>query len=63
MEPYRGFPQFMEIAEKLLKLRPNLHVVIGGEDRVCYAPKPKNGSFKEIMLNKLDLDMNRVQIC
>ncbi len=60
MEPYRGFPQFMEIAEKLLKLRPNLHVVIGGEDRVCYGPKPKNGSFKEIMLNKLDLDMNRV---
>lgn len=53
----------MEIAEKLLKLRPNLHVVIGGEDRVCYGPKPKNGSFKEIMLNKLDLDMNRVQIC
>jgi len=43
MEPYRGFPQFMEIAEKLLKLRPNLHVVIGGEDRVCYGPKPKNG--------------------
>ena len=60
MEPYRGFPQFMEIAEKLLKLRPNLHVVIGGEDRVCYGPKPKNGSFKEIMLNKLELDMSRV---
>lgn len=60
MEPYRGFPQFMEIAEKLLKLRPNLHVVIGGEDRVCYGPKPKNSSFKEIMLNKLDLDMSRV---
>ena len=60
MEPYRGFPQFMEIAEKLLKLRPNLHVVIGGEDRVCYGPKPKNGSFKEILLNKLDLDMSRV---
>ena len=60
MEPYRGFPQFMEIVEKLLKLRPNLHVVIGGEDRVCYGPKPKNGSFKEIMLNKLELDMSRV---
>lgn len=60
MEPYRGFPQFMEIAEKLLKLRPNLHVVIGGEDRVCYGPKPKNGSFKEIMLNKLELDLSRV---
>ena len=60
MEPYRGFPQFMEVAEKLLKLRPNLHVVIGGEDRVCYGPKPKNGSFKEILLNKLELDMSRV---
>jgi len=60
MESYRGFPQFMEIAEKLLKLRPNLHVVIGGEDRVCYGPKPQNTTFKEIMLNKLDLDMSRV---
>lgn len=60
MEPYRGFPQFMEIAEKLLKRRPNLHIVIGGEDRVCYSPKLVNTTYKELMLKKCDLDMDRV---
>lgn len=53
MEPYRGFPQFMEAIEKVLKKRPNAHVVIGGADRVCYgAPLPK-GTYKELMLKKL----------
>ena len=60
MEPYRGFPQFMTMAEKLLKKRKNVHIVIGGEDRICYGPKLANSSYKEIMLKKLDLDMTRV---
>ncbi len=60
MEPYRGFPQFMKIAEKLLKLRPNLQIVVGGEDRVCYGPKLANTTYKELMLKKCDLDMDRV---
>lgn len=60
MEPYRGFPQFMEMAEKLLKKRPNVHIVIAGEDRICYGAKLAKGSYKQIMLDKLDLDMSRV---
>lgn len=60
MEPYRGFPQFMEAVEKLLKTRPNAHFIIGGVDRVCYGPPLKNGTYKELMLKKLKLDMNRV---
>ena len=60
MEPYRGFPQFMEMAEKLLKRRPNVHIVIGGQDRVCYGALPPEGTYKELMLKKLDLDMSRV---
>lgn len=60
MEPYRGFPQFMEAAAELIKHRPNLHVVVGGEDRVCYGEKPLNGTYKELMLKKLDLDLSRV---
>lgn len=60
MEPYRGFPQFMEIAGKLLKIRPNLHIIIGGQDRVCYGPKPADGTYKDIMLKKLNLDMSRI---
>ncbi len=60
MEPYRGFPQFMETVEALLQKRPNLRVVIAGQDRVCYGPKPIGTTYKELMLKKLNLDMSRV---
>lgn len=61
MEAYRGFPEFMRAAAKLLKKRPNAHVVIGGEDRVCYGPQIMGTTYKELMLKELpDLDMNRV---
>ena len=50
----------MEMAEKLLKRRPNVHIVIGGQDRVCYGALPPEGTYKELMLKKLDLDMSRV---
>jgi len=61
MEPYRGFPQFMESVEILLKKRSNCHVVIVGEDRVCYGGQlPDGKTFKQLMLENLDLDMTRV---
>lgn len=60
MEAYRGFPEFMKAVEKLLKKRPNLQVIIGGEDRVCYGPQLYNTTYKEVMLKELDLDLNRV---
>lgn len=60
MEPYRGFPEFMEAAEIILKKRPNAHVVIAGANAVCYSPKLQQGTYKELMLNKLKLDMKRV---
>ena len=60
MEAYRGFPEFMMATEKLLKKRPNLQVIIGGEDRVCYGPQIMGTTYKEMMLKKLDLDVDRV---
>ncbi|MDD3435827.1 MAG: glycosyltransferase [Candidatus Gastranaerophilales bacterium] len=60
MEPFRGFPQFMEATEKLLKKRPNAHVVIAGDDRAYYGEPLKEGTYKELMLKKLNLDMNKV---
>lgn len=60
MEPYRGFPQFMEAIEKVLKNRPKAHVIVAGEDKVFYRGKLKESSYKKLMLEKLDLDMNRV---
>lgn len=60
MEAYRGFPEFMRAVEILLKKRPNLQVVVAGEDRVCYGPQLMNTTYKELMLKQLDIDLNRV---
>ena len=61
MEPYRGFPQFMEAISILLEKRPNCHVIIVGEDRVCYGRMLSGGkTYKQEMLEKLSLDLSRV---
>ncbi len=60
MEEYRGFPEFMKAASILMKQRPNLHVLIGGEDRVCYGRHLQNDTFKKKMLRELDFDMSRL---
>lgn len=62
LDPYRGFPQFMRAAALLLAGRPDLHVVVAGEDRLFYgAPPPGGGSWKQAMLRELDgLDRSRV---
>jgi glycosyltransferase involved in cell wall biosynthesis len=60
MEPYRGFPQFMEAAYILQQLRPDVHVVIGGEDRVAYGrPAGPDMTYKQMMLEKFPLDIKR----
>lgn len=60
MEEYRGFPEFMKTLEQLQKIRPNMQVIIGGEDRVCYGCHLKNDTFKQKMLRELDLDLSRI---
>ena len=60
MEEYRGFPEFMKAASILMKQRPNLHIVVGGEDRVCYGRTLANTTFKKEMLKKYNYDMNRL---
>lgn len=61
MEPYRGFPQFIEAMHLLLQRRKNCHVVIVGEDRVAYGRKPPRGqSYKKQMLEQFPLDPKRV---
>ena len=66
MEKYRGFPQFMEAVSILQKQRPNLQVVIGGEDRVFYDNRfeteavTQGGSLKKKMLEEFNYDMRRL---
>ncbi|MEM9568761.1 MAG: glycosyltransferase, partial [Cyanobacteria bacterium P01_E01_bin.34] len=61
MEPYRGFPQFIQALQILQKRRPDCHAVIVGEDRVCYGSQRADGkTYKEAMLEEFPLDMSRV---
>lgn len=61
MEPYRGFPQFMEAVRLITEERPDCHVVIVGADRVAYGKSlPDGKTYKETMLEKVPLDMSRV---
>jgi glycosyltransferase involved in cell wall biosynthesis len=61
MEPYRGFPQFVEAIGKLQKDRPDMHAVIVGQDRVAYGRKlPDGKTFKQKMLEETDLDPSRI---
>lgn len=60
LEPYRGFPQFIEAVQKIQKERPQAQVVIVGADGVSYGRKPKEGgTWKEKMLKEIPLDMER----
>jgi glycosyltransferase involved in cell wall biosynthesis len=61
MEPYRGFPQMMAAAAKLLAERPAAHVIVAGADRVAYGRKRTDGrTFKEAALAEHALDPDRV---
>lgn len=61
MEPYRGFPQFIESLAYLQELRPNCHVVIVAAERVCYGKSLPDGlSYKQLMLDKVSLDLSRI---
>ena len=60
MEPYRGFPQFMETVSLLQQHRPKCHVVIVGTDRVAYGSSLPNGkTYREQALETLDIDLTR----
>lgn len=61
MEPYRGFPQFMEAVAKVQKHNPYVQTIIVGSDRVAYGYKRKDGlTYKEYAIKSLNLDMSRI---
>lgn len=60
MEPYRGFPEFMIAIKELLKVRPNAHFVIAGDDIAYYGQKIEGNSYKDVILGRLNLDMSRI---
>lgn len=63
LEPYRGYHIFMRSLPRILRERPNAHVVIVGGDSVSYGRAAPDGkSWKNIFLNEVKekIDLSRV---
>ena len=62
-EPYRGFHIFMRCLPRLLRERPQAHVLLIGGDDFGYGPPPRAGkTWREVLLEEVDsaLDHSRV---
>jgi glycosyltransferase involved in cell wall biosynthesis len=62
LEPYRGFPQFLQAIAIIQQRRPEVHAIIVGSDRVYYSPPAPGGrTYKALMLERLPhLDHRRL---
>lgn len=61
LEPYRGFPQVLEAAFKVIQKHPDALFVFVGGDGVSYGmPPPGGGTWKDHLLASLDLPKDRV---
>jgi glycosyltransferase involved in cell wall biosynthesis len=61
LEPYRGFPQFMQAAEKVAKQHPEALFLVAGGDGVSYgAPAPDGRPWREVMMEQTGLDPSRI---
>ncbi len=59
-EPSRGFHQYMEALEILCQRLPQAHFLMVGGDHVFYSPEPAEKTYRELALEKYDIDHNRV---
>lgn len=56
LEPYRGFPQALEAAAKVVRQRPDaLFVFVGGDGTSYGVPPPGGGSWKDHLLASMDI--------
>ena len=60
LEPYRGFPIFMQAVATLLKERPACRVLIIGNDGSSYSDPPQGKTYKQLVLEKTKFDKDRV---
>jgi glycosyltransferase involved in cell wall biosynthesis len=61
MEPYRGFPQFMQAAAIIQQRRPHCHIVVGGHDTAFYSQTlPDGKTYRQYFMETLSLDLSRL---
>ena len=63
LEPYRGYPIFMEALPEVYERHPDAEILIVGGDGTSYgAEAPKNTSHKEIYFNKVKDDLKGANV-
>jgi len=61
LEPVRGFPTFMRAAAEICRRRPGCHILVVGDDTTSYGPPAPGGkTYRELLLEEIDLDRERV---
>ncbi|MHA7776926.1 glycosyltransferase [Roseibium sp. M-1] len=61
LEPYRGFPQFMQAAARVAGRIPEAQFVVAGGDGVSYGHKPSEGqSWRQRLLAETGLPPDRI---
>lgn len=62
-ESLRGFDIFLQAADRICRERPDTHVVVVGEDRVCYGGDSaftEGKTFKQWAIHKYQPDLSRI---
>lgn len=62
-ESMRGFDIFLQAADRICKARPDTHVIVVGEDRVCYGGDESftgGKTFKQWAIEKYSPDLSRI---
>lgn len=62
-ESIRGFDIFLQVADKICRARPDTHVLVVGEDRICYGGDDaftEGKSFKQWAIDKYQPDLTRI---
>jgi len=62
-ESLRGFDIFLQAADRICRARPDTHIVVVGEDRICYGGDAEytNGkTFKQWAIDKYQPDLSRI---
>ena len=61
LEPYRGFPQVLEAAAKVVRQRHDALFIFVGGDGVSYGvPPPGGGAWKDHLLKSLDMPQENI---
>jgi glycosyltransferase involved in cell wall biosynthesis len=61
LEPYRGFPQFMQAVERVMAERAEVRVLVVGGDQPGYGKRaPEGTTYRELLLSQTKVDPARI---